>query len=376
MNGPDIYERLGIKKVINARSWVTALGGSIMRPEVFAAMEEAGQHFIDVDDLLHAGGRVVARACGAEAGMVVAGAAAGNLLMAAAAITGTDRAKVERLPDTRGMKNELVIFKSQRNAYDRAFETPGATLVEVGMPTTATGYQLEAAINENTAGVLYVLAPFMPRPLSIEQTVEIARAHDAPVLVDASAEVPPVDNLTKPIRLGADMVTFSGGKGICGPQNSGLLAGRADLIEAAYLNYLMPGSPRVGIARPAKLSKETIVGLVTAIELFLETDHEAVWQGWKQRGQHILDRLNGIPGLRLEMEESVNRQGPQPVVYFEADWDGPSPADVRAAMEAGDPPIHVGSGGYGDEINVVMVNVRPGEEEIIAERLHSALTGS
>jgi L-seryl-tRNA(Ser) seleniumtransferase len=373
MNGPDIYDRLGVTKVINARSWVTALGGSIMRPEVFAAMEEAGQHFIDMDELMAAGGKVVARACGAEAGMVCAGAAAGNLLMAAAAITGTDRAKVDQIPDTTGMKNEFVIFKSQRNAYDHAFETTGGKLVEVGMPQAATTYQLEAAIGESTAAVIYTLAPFLPRPLTLEETIEIAHAADVPVLVDASAEVPPADNLTKPMRRGADMVTYSGGKGICGPQNSGLLAGRADLIEAAFLNYL-PGGPRVGIARPAKVSKETIIGLVTAIELFLDSDQESIWAGWRQKCDHVVDRLRGIPGLRVVIEENENRQGPQPVIYMESEWSGPPAAEVRRQLAEGDPPIMIGSGGYGDELNVVMVNVRPGEEKIIADRLHDILT--
>ena len=376
MSGPDIYDRLGVTKVINARSWVTNLGGSIMRPEVFAAMEEAGQHFVDMDELMRAAGKVVARACAAEAGMITAGAAAGNLLMAAAAITGTDMAKVERLPNTNGMKNELVIFKAQRNSYDRTFETAGAALVEVGMPKAAAGYQLEAAIGEKTAGVVYVLAPFMERPLSLEETIEIAHSRQTPVLVDASAEVPPVDNLTRPVRIGADMVTFSGGKGICGPQNSGLLAGRADLIEAAYLNYLPLGAPRAGIARPAKVSKETIVGLITAIELFLETDHQAVWEVWRRQGQHIVDRVRAVPGLRVVIEESENRQGPQPVVYFESDWKGPSPAEVREMLAEGDPPVFVGSGGYGDEINIPIVNVRPGEEQIIADHLLAALTGN
>ena len=374
MNGPDIYDRLGVTKVINARSWVTALGGSIMRPEVFAAMEEAGRHFVDMDELMAAGGKVVARACGAEAGMVCAGAAAGNLLMAAAAITGTDRSKVDRLPDTTGMKNEIVIFKSQRNSYDRTFETAGGKLVEIGMPKTVTAYQLEAAIGDATAGVVYTLAPFLPRPLSLEETIEIAHACGAPVLVDASAEVPPADNLTKPIRVGADMVTYSGGKGICGPQNSGLLAGRADLIEAAFMNYLPAGAPRAGIARPAKVSKETIVGLVTAIELFLDSDHESVWAGWRQKCDHVVDKVRGIPGLRVVIEENENRQGPQPVIYLEPEWSGPPAEEIRRRLTEGDPPIMIGSGGYGDELNVVMVNVRPGEEKIIADRLHAILT--
>ena len=293
MNGPDIYDRLGVTKVINARSWVTALGGSIMRPEVFAAMEEAGQHFVNMDELMAASGDVVARACGAEAGMVCAGAAAGNLLMAAAAITGTDRDRVDRIPDTTGMKNEFVIFKSQRNSpMTMHLRPPAESSSRSARRRRLLRTSSRRPFGEQTAAVLYILAPFHPRPLTLEETIEIGHAHDVPVLVDASAEVPPMDNLTLPMRLGADMVTYSGGKGICGPQNSGLLAGRADLIEAAFLNYL-PGPPRVGIARPAKVSKETIIGLVTAIELFLDTDQVAVWAGWRAKADHIAEQGTG-----------------------------------------------------------------------------------
>jgi L-seryl-tRNA(Ser) seleniumtransferase len=367
-SGPDIYDRLGVQKVINAQSWVTALGGSLMRPEVFRAMEEAGQHFVVMDQLYQAGGRVVARATGAEAGMVCAGAAAGNMLMAASVMTGTDDAKIERLPDTTGMRNEILIFKAQRNHYDKAFEQAGARLVDVGMPGGATPYHLEGAIGPKTAAVAYVYGPFISRVLPLKKVAEIAHAHGVPVIVDASAEVPPIENLTMPVKAGADMVTYSGGKGIAGPQNAGLLAGRRDLIAAAFKHYTS-GGPRAGIGRPAKVSKETIVGMIAALELFLETDHAAVWEAWRKQAQHIAGRLEGVPGLRVVVEEHQDRQGPQPVVYFEPDWKGPSPAEVRRRLREGTPPIWVGGGGYGDEINMAMVNVQPGEEKIIAARL-------
>ncbi len=367
-SGPDIYDRLGVKKVINAQSWLTALGGSLMRPEVFRAMEEAGQHFVIMDQLLEAGGKVVARACGAEAGMVCAGASAGNMLMAAAVLTGTDDAKIERLPDTTGMKNEILMFKAQRNHYDKAFEQAGAELVDVGMPGGARPYHLEGAIGDNTAAIAYLFGPGMNRVMPLKQVVEIAHKRGVPVIVDASAEVPPIENLTLPMKLGADMVTYSGGKGINGPQNSGLLAGRKDLIAAAAKNYTT-GGPRAGIARPAKVSKETIVGLVTAIELFLETDHAAVWEGWRNQAKHIVGKLQGIPGLRATVEEGENFQGPQAVIWFEPSWKGTGWAEVQRLMREGDPPVHVGAGGYGDEVNVVLVNVQRGEERVIADRL-------
>lgn len=365
----NIYARMGIPTVINAQSWVTALGGSLMRPEVFAAMEEAGKHFVEIEKLHDAAGEVVARAVGAEAGFVCAGAAAGNLLMAAAVMTGTDEARIEQLPDTTGMKNEILIFKAQRNYYDKAFEVAGAKLVDVGMPGGAAQYHLEAAFTDRTAAVAYVFAPFLKQPLSFFEVVEIAHSRGVPVIVDGSAEVPPIQNLTRYIAEGADMVTYSGGKGIRGPQNSGLLAGKRDLIKAARMNYQYPGPSRAGIGRAAKVSKETLVGIMTAIELLLKTDHEAVWAGWRAKADHIAGRLKGIPGTQVVVEEDQNRQGPQPVVYFEKNWKGPASAEIRKRLREGNPPIWVGGGGYGDEINMAMVNVQDGEENVIADRL-------
>jgi D-glucosaminate-6-phosphate ammonia-lyase len=370
----DIYDHLGVTKVINAASWLTALGGSLMRPEVFRAMEEAGQHFVIMDQLYLAAGKVVARACGAEDGMVCAGAAAGNMLMAASVLTGDDDAKIERLPDTTGMKDEILILKSQRNYYDKAFEQTGATLVDVGMPGDAEPYHLEAAITDKTAAVAYINAPFIKRPISLKQVVEIAHARGVPVIVDSSAEVPPIENMTMPMKVGADMVTFSGGKGINGPQNAGLLAGRKDLIAAAHKHYMNPsGSSRASIGRPAKVSKETIVGMVTALELFLETDHAAVWEGWRKQAKYLAGRLQGIPGTRVVVEENENRQGPQAVIYFDPKWKGLAPEKIRQRLKDGNPSIYVGGGGYGDEINLVMVNVQQGEEKIIADRLLEVL---
>ncbi|MBM3958378.1 MAG: aminotransferase class V-fold PLP-dependent enzyme [SAR202 cluster bacterium] len=370
---PSIYERLGIPTVINAQSWVTMLGGSLMRPEVFAAMEEAGRHFVEIEKLHDVAGNFVAKAVGAEAGFVCAGAAAGNLLMSAAVMTGTDEAKVEQLPDTTGMKSEILIFKCQRNYYDKAFEVAGARLVDVGMPGGAKQYHLEAAFSENTAAVAYVFAPFMKYPLSLFEVVEIAHSRGVPVVVDASAEVPPVANLRRYTEEGADLVTFSGGKGLRGPQNSGILAGKKELVRAARMNYQYPGPSRAGVARAAKVSKETLVGMITALDLFLKTDHEAEWAAWRAMAEHIAGRLKDISGLRVVVEEEENRQGPQPVIYFESGWSGPSPSEVRQRLRDGDPPIFVGGGGYGDEINMAMVNVQEGEEKIIADRLLSIL---
>jgi D-glucosaminate-6-phosphate ammonia-lyase len=371
---PEVYKKLGIAPIINAQSWVTALGGSIMRPEVLRAMDEAAGSFVDIKKLNYAAGKVVALSCGAEQGLVTAGCSAAQVLMVAACMTGQSEENVEQLPDTTGMKNEVILVKGQRNRYDKAFVTPGATLIEYGQLDSVTADDLDAAINENTVCVAYVVAPGIPQGIGLEETIRVAHERGVPVIVDAAAEVPPRANLSKFHNMGADMVAFSGGKGIGGPQSSGLLAGKADLVEAAVMNSLNLDSAVAGIGRPMKVSKENIVGLVTAIQLFTDSDEGAEWDGWHSKSQYVVERLAGIDGVRVEIEDDpAERQGPQPVLYFEDDYDGPSIADIKTQLEAGDPGIYVGGGGNRQEINIVMVNVQDGEEIVIADRLNEIL---
>ncbi len=372
-NWPEVYRKLGVKPVINAQSWVTALGGSLMRPEVLRAMDEAATVFVDMKELNRAAGEVVARACGADMGLVTAGCAAAEVLMAAACMTGVDEMKVERLPNTAGLKNEILLFKGQRNRYDGAFEVSGAQIVEYGAVDSARPYHLEGAITDKTCAVAYVIGPFIKPGLGLEKTIEIAHAHGLPVIVDAAAEIPPRSNLSKFISMGVDMVAFSGGKGLGGPQSAGLLAGRRDLMEAAYLNSLNLDSPKAGIGRPMKVSKENLVGMVAALELYMDSDETVIIEGWMSKANYIARKLAGIKGLRVVIEDTpVDRQGPQPVIYFERSWQGPSPSEIRRRLADGDPSIRVGGGGDGP-INLVMVNVQDGEEKIIADRLVEAL---
>ena len=284
LSTPEPYARLGVKPVINAQSWVTGLGGSLMRPEVLSAMNEAATCFVDMVELNRAAGKVVARACGAESGMVTAGASAAGTIAVAACMTGVDRAKVEQLPDSTGMKNEVVVFWGERNRYDMSFELPGARIVEWGVPGAGAAYQLDDAIIDRTCAVAAVFQPLLKRGLPVSEMCEVAHARNVPVIVDAAAEVPPLANLTRFIDEGADMVFFSGGKGIGGPQNAGLLAGRKDLMEAAYINALNLSAPRAGVARGMKASKESIVGMVTALELLIETGRTpCTGDGWQRR---------------------------------------------------------------------------------------------
>ena len=252
----------------------------------------------------------------------------------------------------------------------------GATLVEYGTSDSATPEELDAAINENTACVAYVVAPFMPQGIGLEETGRVAHARGVPVIVDAAAEVPPRANLTKFLKMGADMVAFSGGKGIGGPQSAGLLAGNADLMEAVVMNSLNLHSPVAGIGRPMKVSKENIVGMVTALELFTDSDEGIEWEGWQSKAKYVVDRLKGINGVRVELEDDpTERQGPQPVLHFEDEYEGPSIAEIKEQLESGDPAIFVGGAEARDEICIVMVDVRDGEEIIIADRMIEILRG-
>jgi L-seryl-tRNA(Ser) seleniumtransferase len=372
-----VYERLGVRPVIHGSGTTTRYGGSRLRPEVLAAMREASEALVNIDELNAAAGAAIARMLGAEAALVTAGAASGLVLQAAACMTGDDPAKITRLPDTQGMKHEFIIQRMHRFSYDQAFRVPGGVLVEIGLGRRTAAHELESAITDKTAGVIFLVSPFTSPPgmLPFEDVCRIAHARGVPVIVDAASTLPPRENLFRWLRLGADLVNFSGGKGIRGPQSTGILAGRRDLVRAATLN----ASPNQAIGRPSKTSKEEIVGLVTALELFLAEDEAAEMRRYHEVCAVIADSLRDIPGLRAVVEQDpVNRVLPHAVLYFEPDWRGPTGRQVQLALADGDPHIYVQQGphqgGYGDEIAVDPINLAPGEEKIVATRLREELT--
>lgn len=371
LNLPECFKRLGVKPVINGYSWVSFMGGSIMAPEVIEAMSAASNCYLNVHELNLAAGKEVARHTGAEAGLVVASACAGMQLQAAACMTGTDPARVARLPDASAMKNEILLPRTHHMEYDRSYRSAGARLVEWGSPRECKTWELEDAITDRTAAAAYIMRNWRHGDLPLTELVAVAHRSNVPVIVDGSGMIPPPENLTRFIEEGADLVTYSGGKGLEGPQSTGLLCGRADLIEAARLNM----SPMPGVGRPAKVGKEEIIGVLAALERFAGLDHQARWGRWRGMAQTIAAALGEIDGLAVRVEEeNPPRQGPQPVVYFDSDWQGPTALQVREALIAGDPPIYIGSGGYRDELYVAMVTLQEGEEEIVARRLHEALT--
>ena len=364
-----VYQKLGVKPVINGWGTITRVGGTLMPPEVVEAMSEAARSFVDVDDLYVKAGEVVAKHCHAEAGLITTGCAASLMLGTAAAVAGTDPAKHRRLPDTTGMKNEVVIHRSQRNGYDHSFRAAGVEFREIGYATDTRPWELADAINENTAAVAYVIAPWLHRGfLSLEETCEIAHEHGVPVIVDSSAMLPPPENLYKWIEVGADLVAFSGGKGIRGPQASGILAGKRDLVEAARMQM----SPNHALGRTCKVGKEEAIGLVTALDLYAKHDHEADMRDWLRQAQVIVDDANRVPGVQARVSAHPHRPVPHAVVAFAPDWRGARPADVAAKLKSGDPPIFVGS--TDEELTVNPHTLEPGEAEIIARRLRDVLS--
>lgn len=379
MSSCDVYERLGVKRVINASSWLTALGGSIMLPEVVEAMAAAASCFVDMRELNRKAGEIIAKHIGAEAGLVTTGAFGAMLLSAAACMTGKDPAKIIRLPDTRDMKNEIIMLRTHRMGFDLAFSAAGAKIVDVGTARGTPLWLIDSAINERTAAIGYVVGWGMAQHPSLGEMVQIAHSHSLPVIVDAAAMLPPEDNLTKFTSLGADLVCFSGGKGLRGPQSTGILCGRKDLVEAAALN----ASPNIGIGRGMKVSKEEVVGLVAALEAFVARDHNAEWEDWRKKSQVVVDAIKDIPGIAVTIEKgnregNIEREGPQAVVRFQRSWQGPSVREIKEALLSGSPPIHVGHGllGYADEeINIAPQTLQDGEENVVAERLRAVLIG-
>lgn len=373
----SVLERLGVKDLINGHHWRTILGGSIMPPEVVDAMAEAAGRFLDVDELHRRAGEYVASITGADGGMVTAGCAAAQVLQAAACMTGTDEDRIGRLPDTTGMKNEIIIQHSQRNHYDSSYQHAGATLVDIGSEDGATRAELEAAIGDNTAAVAYVWV-MRYWGLSLEEVLEVAHAKGVPVVLDAAAELPPEGNLTKFISMGVDLVAFSGGKGVRGPQSTGMLVGRKNLMEAAWENAFSFNRARAGIGRPMKVCKEEIVGLVCALELFVDADHETEWAEWRKKSASIVEHVKHVPGLEARVHEGIVYEGPgspTALVILDESWEGRSPEEVQAAMLVDEPPIYIGVGPEPRELWVAPVALQDGEENLVARRLLTALTG-
>lgn len=392
-----IYDDLGVRPVINAAGTLTRLGGSRMAPEVLAAMAEAAASFVHIDELQERAGAVIAGITGAEAGYVVAGAAAGLTLGVAACVAGLDVAAMDRLPDTTGLKDEVVVQRGHRNAYDHALRAAGVTLVEAGyLGYPGAGgtfpWQLDAAITERTAAVA---CPILDTPgtLPLPEVAAIAHARGVPVIVDASAELPPRANLRRFVADGADLVTFSGGKAICGPQASGVLAGRRDLILSVALQHqdmdvraetwsrralladgTLAGIPHQGVGRSMKVGREEIAGLVVALRRFAAGDDAADAARWERQIAAIAARLEGLPGIAVQRRLGKRQPIPQLWLDLDADALGFGAYDAVNALLAGEPAVAVGEGRAEHGTLIVNPHVLADDEvEVVAARLRDVL---
>ena len=366
------YRRIGVTPIINATGSVTRLGGTRTRPEVLAQMAGAARVMVNIDELNERAGAEIARLTGAEAGLVTNGAAGGLLLQAAACIAGSDPVRMQRLPDSAGMRNEIIIQTMHRFPYDQAYRAAGARLVEIGNFMFNHPWELEGAISERTAAVAYLCAPFTSRRvMPLAQVCEIAHRYEVPVIVDAASMLPPRANLRRYLRDGADLVIFSGGKGVRGPQGTGILCGRADLIAAARAN----GSPAQFLGRPMKVAKEEILGLVTALTMFVAEDEAAEMAFYRSLAQRVVDSLVEVPGLRITLQhDGIDYLIPTAVLHLGGDWPGPPARQVAAALQQGDPPIYLQQLGPPDELMVDPLNLTEAETDIVIRRLREALT--
>lgn len=390
-----IFDELGVRTIINAKGPATRLSGGIMRPEVAAAMMEASEACVDIAELQAAASIRIAAATGAEAGYVASGASACLLLSAAACMTGLDPGRMARLPDAAGMRNECVMVRSQRNFYDHAIRASGMKIIEVGLPDRYAGagvrdaesWEIADAITERTAAVFYV-ADTAARP-TLREVVAVAHAHGLPVIVDAAAQLPPQANLRRFIAEGADLVAYSGGKALGGPQASGILAGKRDLVMAAALQHLdldvfwdlwqppatlidkarLKGTPQHGIGRSCKAGKEEIAGLLTALKLFIAEGDNARHARWLADCEIVASCLKGAVTITARSDTSS-----VPTVEIALDPARITVTALTLKLQQATPAIAIDP--FLRDRNVVIVNpmcLKSGEAQIVGQAIATAI---
>ena len=365
-----IYEALGVRPFINAAGTYTALSASLMPSEVVDAMSEASRSHVVIPELQEAAGKRIASLLGCEAALVTSGCAQSLTLATAACVCGTDQEKIHRVPDTSGMKNEVIFQRSHRFGYDHAIRNVGVKIIEV-----ETHRELESAINEKTALLFFLNLADPKGQIKRQEFAEIANKHSIPCLIDAAADLPPAENLSAFTKMGYDLAAFSGGKGLRGPQCSGLLLGRKELIQAAFLN----GSPHSdSVGRGGKVGKEEIVGLLKAVEIYVKSDHEREWQEWEHRVSVVEEAVQSIPGVRTERFIPVIANQ---VPHLAIQWD---PASISLTTELfvkvlrdGEPRIEVRSR-FAEtspipRLEIAVWMLQPGEDQVVGSRCAEVL---
>jgi L-seryl-tRNA(Ser) seleniumtransferase len=366
--GLSVYEAIGVRHVINATGTVTILGGSIMPPEVVAAWADASRHFVNLLELQDKVGERIAKLAGVEAALVTTGAAGALLLATAAAVTRGDRDMVRRLPDTTGLRNEVILQKAHNSCYDNQLTDVGVKLVEV-----VTEADVRRAINERTALMFFMNVAEAEGQIGRKEWVKLARQYSVPTLLDAAADTPPVGRLSEYNGLGFDLVAFSGGKAIRGPNDTGLLLGSKGLIAAAKLNT----NPHCGtIGRMMKVSKEDMIALLAAVERFVHLDHEAELRQLEGRLDVIEKTLAGIPTLSCErIVPPIANHVPHLILSWDEKQVDFTPKQITHKLAEGDPPIVIGRvSGTGEKgVLISVLTLQEGEEKTVAQRLRELL---
>jgi L-seryl-tRNA(Ser) seleniumtransferase len=368
--GADIYQSIGVRPLVNARGTFTIISGSRMLPEVRAAMDAAAQHHVHLDELMAAIGARLAELTKAEWGMVSSGCSAALTHATAACVAGGNPDLHVRIPNLTGFaKDEVIIPRHSRNVYDAAVRAVGARVVEVG-----TGEELEAAFGPRTAMVYILAGPAADTgPLSTRSIAQLANQKHVPVLVDAAAEILTVPNVH--LENGATLVAYSGGKCIRGPQSAGLLLGRKDLVQAAWVH----SAPHHGFARSMKVGKEEAMGMLMAVEMWMKRDHKAEWSRWMSWLDSIAKRVSTIDGVTTSIAETTELSNRTPSLSIR--WDpkrlGISGAAVAKHLFDNEPRITT-PGGRDREgqtsISITPYMMAAGEEKIVADRIHAILS--
>jgi len=362
------YEELGIPTVINCEGTMTMLGGSVLRPELEAVMAMAGRHFVSIPDLEVVAGKRIAEMLKLPEGytaLVTSGAAAAIQSGLAGILTGDNEALIRQLPDLTGMKSEVIIQKSHRNPFDHQLRSTGVKLVEI-----ETREQLGRAISDRTAMMHFTNFANAAGEIKVDEWVKLAKQYKLPCMNDAAADTPPVSHLWDYTNMGYDLVTFSGGKAMRGPQCAGLLIGRKDLVAYALLNN-SPHEDTLG--RSQKVGKEEIVGMVKALELYLNEDHDALAKEWQNRLVGISQELEKIPGVTTSFftPDIANH-----VPHMQITWDNKisvTPQEVSKALRNSKPAIVIGSGEGRKGLAMCSFMLQPGEDKIVAEQLSRIL---
>ena len=367
----NVYEELGVTTIINGEGTMTTLGGSLIRPEVEAVMQMAAQHFVSVPELEIAAGKRISEMLKLPQGygaIVTSGAAAAIQAGYAGILTGDNESLIQRIPDLTGMKSEVIIQKSHRNPFDHQIRGTGVKLVEI-----ETREQLKHAIGPQTAALHFTNFANAQGKIKVDEWVKLAKEVQLPTLIDAAADTPPISHLWDYANMGYDLITFSGGKAIRGPQCAGILIGRQDLVTYAMLN----SSPYEDtINRLAKVGKEEIVGMVKALEMYLNEDQDALVSEWWKRLDTVSQAVSRVPGITVErFVPDVANHVPHIMIKLDPNRIKASPHDITHLLRRGTPSIVLSTGERG-ETNVISMNsfmLKPGEDKIIAEHLAEVL---